>query len=182
MTGYSPGGWGDFFLAAAAATAALSGLIFVGLSVNIATLLDIDKRVGSNFLTGRAIEALVALLDVLAVSLVALTPTIDRGVLAGFILLAAAVSAISPARALHASRARGALSAGTASRVLIASALTVKPSRRRGDARGRSRWRAGVAAGGVRAGGRRRRDQRLDPARRDPALAVTEVRRSATQA
>ena len=56
VTGYSPGGWGDFFLAAAAATAALSGLIFVGLSVNIATVLDIDKRVGSNFLTGRAIE------------------------------------------------------------------------------------------------------------------------------
>jgi hypothetical protein len=62
---------------------------------------------------------------VLAVSLVALTPTIDRGVLAGFILVAAAVSAISPAKALRASRARGALGAATASRVAIASAFTI---------------------------------------------------------
>ncbi len=125
MSAYSIESWGDFFLAAAGATAALSGLIFVGLSVNIRTVLDIDKRVGSNFLTGRAIEALVALLTVLVISLVALTPTIPRGVLAGFILAAAAVSVISPARAVHASRAQGQLKPGTASRLAIATALTL---------------------------------------------------------
>jgi hypothetical protein len=93
MTGYTTEGRGELFLAAAGATAALSGLIFVGLSVNIRTVLDIDKRVGHNFLTGRAIEALVALLNALVISLVALTPTIGRGVLATFILAVAAVNA-----------------------------------------------------------------------------------------
>src|ERR1019366_2847824 len=41
---YSAEGWGELFLAAAGATAALSGLIFVGLSVNIRTVLAADKR------------------------------------------------------------------------------------------------------------------------------------------
>jgi hypothetical protein len=88
-------------------------------------VLGIDKRVGSNFLTGRAIEALVALLSVLVISLVALTPTIARGVIAGFILLIAAASAISPARAVPASRLQGQLKGDTASRVAIATAVTV---------------------------------------------------------
>jgi hypothetical protein len=65
-------------------------------------VIEIDKRVGSNFLTARAVEALVALLNVLvtSLSLVALTPTIARDVLAGFILLIAGVRAISPTRAV----------------------------------------------------------------------------------
>jgi hypothetical protein len=37
-------GWGELFLASSGATAALSGLIFVGLSVNINTVLTIDRR------------------------------------------------------------------------------------------------------------------------------------------
>jgi hypothetical protein len=97
MTAYATEGWGEMFLCAGGATAALSGLIFVGLSVNIHTVLDIDKREGRNFLTGRAIEALAALLIVLVISVVALTPAIGRGVLAAFILRTAAGSAISPA-------------------------------------------------------------------------------------
>ena len=97
-------GWGALFLAAAGATAALSGLIFVGLSVNIRTVLAADKREGQNFLTGRALEALAALLLVLVISLVALVPLIPRGVLAAFILLAGIGSATSPVRALLASR------------------------------------------------------------------------------
>lgn len=125
MTGYSTEGWGDLFLAAAGATAALSGLIFVGLSVNIRTVLDIDKQVRSNFLTGRAIEALVALLSVLVISLVALTPTIARGVLAAFILLTAATSAISPVRAVLASRSQRQLTVATAWRLVTATSLTL---------------------------------------------------------
>jgi modulator of FtsH protease len=125
VTGYSTEGWGDLFLAAAGATAALSGLIFVGLSVNIRTVLDIDKQVRSNFLTGRAIEALVALLSVLVISLVALTPTIARGVLAAFILLTAATSAISPVRAVLASRSQRQLTVATAWRLVTATSLTL---------------------------------------------------------
>jgi hypothetical protein len=103
VNGYATGDWGDFFLAAAGATAALSGLIFVALSVNIAPVLEADRQSGENFLTGRALEALVALLNVLAVSIVGLTPNIPRGALAVFILVIAAESGISPVLALRAS-------------------------------------------------------------------------------
>jgi hypothetical protein len=122
---YSTRDWGDLFLAAAGATAALSGLIFVGLSVNVRTVLDIDKRDGGNFLTGRALEALVALLNVLVISIVALTPTIGDGVLASFILVVAAESAISPVRALRVGRARGALPGSTVVRIVMAGAMTL---------------------------------------------------------
>jgi hypothetical protein len=53
MSGYATAGWSEFFLAAAGATAALSGLIFVGLSVNVRTVIELDKREGAPFLTGR---------------------------------------------------------------------------------------------------------------------------------
>ena len=104
IAAYTTEGWGDLFLAAAGATAALSGLIFVGLSVNIGTVLAIDKRQGENFLTGRALEALAALLTVLVISLIGLVPAIPRGALAAFILLTGVASTISPVRALLSSR------------------------------------------------------------------------------
>jgi hypothetical protein len=125
VAGYTTEGWGEFFVAAAGATAALSGLIFVGLSVNIGTVLELEKRAGGKLLTGRAIEALVALLNVLAISLVALTPGIERWVLAVVILVVAAESAISPVRAILASRGQAEISKATLERVVMAGALTV---------------------------------------------------------
>jgi hypothetical protein len=132
---YTTEGWGELFLAAAGATAALSGLIFVGLSVNIRTVLAADKREGQNFLTGRALEALAALLIVLVISLVGLVPGIPRGVLAAFILVTGAGSATSPVRALLASRQgasqqgasqqRGVLDALLLLRLVTAAGLTV---------------------------------------------------------
>jgi hypothetical protein len=74
MSGYTTEGWNDLFVCAGGATAALSGLIFVGLSVNLQTLLDTDTSDGRNLLTGRAMEALAALLTVLMISIVALAP------------------------------------------------------------------------------------------------------------
>jgi modulator of FtsH protease len=123
--GYSPEGWGAFFLAAAGATAALSGLIFVGLSLNIRTVLNTEKREGQNFLTGRAIEALAALLVVLVISLVGLTPGIPRGALAAFILVTGLGSATSPIRALLASRQQAAIGLPLLLRLVIAAGLTV---------------------------------------------------------
>jgi hypothetical protein len=125
IAGYSTEGWGDLFLASAGATAALSGLIFVGLSVNIRTVLAADKREGQNFLTGRALEALAALLIVLVISLVGLVPAIPRGALATFILLTGAGSAISPVRALVASRQASALDGPLLLRLVTAAGLTV---------------------------------------------------------
>jgi hypothetical protein len=101
VTGYSTEGWNELFILAGGATAALSGLIFVGLSVNIKTVLDIDKRDGANLLTGRGLEALVALLNVLVICIVAATPNINRGVLAAFILVVSTESAISPVRGIQ---------------------------------------------------------------------------------
>jgi hypothetical protein len=124
IAGYSPEGWGELFLAAAGATAALSGLIFVGLSVNIRTVLDAGKREGENFLTGRALEALAALLIVLVISLVGLVPDIPRWALAAFILLAGLGSATSPVRALLASRQQ-AIGAPLVLRLVTAGGLTV---------------------------------------------------------
>ena len=123
MTGYTTDGWGDFFLAAAGAAAAMSGLIFVAVSVNIRPVLEADKRSSENF-AGRAIEALVALVNVLVVSIVGLTPTIPRGVPATFVLAVAAESAISPVRALNAGRSQSSVRGAALLRLVIAFALT----------------------------------------------------------
>jgi len=125
MTGYATDSWGDLFLCAGGATAALSGLIFVGLSVNIRTVLDIDKREGGNFLIGRALEAFAALLVVLAISIIALTPGIDRGILAALILITAIGSATSPTMAMRASRGRGAPSTVMLLRLIVAATFTL---------------------------------------------------------
>jgi hypothetical protein len=125
MSGYTTEGWNDLFVCAGGATAALSGLIFVSLSVNLRTLLDADSGDGRNLLTGRAMEALAALLTVLAICIVALTPGIGRGVLAAFILFTAAGSMVSPVKATHASRGRGRPGVPLLLRLGTASALTL---------------------------------------------------------
>ena len=61
-------GWNDFFVAEAGAAAALAGLLFVAVSINLKRILMFPH------LPARAIEALVALVSVLAVSTWALVP------------------------------------------------------------------------------------------------------------
>lgn len=125
MTGYTPAAWHDLFLCAGGAAAALSGLIFVGLSVNIRTVLELDQREGQNFMTGRALEALIALLSILIISIVGLTPALDRAPLSALLLLIAAASAVSPMRAVYASRGRSAVPVAMLLRLLVATALTL---------------------------------------------------------
>lgn len=124
MNGYATEGWDNLFVCAGGATAALSGLIFVSLSVNIRTVLDLEKKDGRTALTGRAAEALSALLIVLGISLVALTPGIGPGVLAAYILLSCAGSLVSPLRALSAGGAQAA-DLTTTLRLVNAAALSV---------------------------------------------------------
>jgi hypothetical protein len=68
MHAYSTDGWGELFLAGAGASAALAGLLFVAISINLERILQ-----GAG-LPGRAGEAIVLLVAVLVVSMLGLVP------------------------------------------------------------------------------------------------------------
>src|SRR6185369_1882093 len=70
MTAYDPAQWESFFLANAGAAAALAGLVFVGVSINVETIVQ------SRRLTGRALEAFTLLAGVLILSVLVLVPRI----------------------------------------------------------------------------------------------------------
>jgi hypothetical protein len=61
-------GWHDFFVAEAGASAALAGLLFVAISINLTRILEFPQ------LPARAAEALLALVSVLVIATFALVP------------------------------------------------------------------------------------------------------------
>ena len=78
--------WHDFFVVVAGAAAVLAGLVFVGVSINLDTIMSHP----SYGLTGRALEALVLLVAVLIVTILLLVPA-QGMVLAGAEVLAVGV-------------------------------------------------------------------------------------------
>jgi len=105
MNGYDPARWHYLFQSASASSGALAGLIFVALVPNIDRLLEYDMKLRGRSglgtprpMMGRAREALIGLLTILVLSIVALTPHLRNWVLAALMVLAAAVSAVSPLR------------------------------------------------------------------------------------
>ena len=68
MTAYDASAWSDLFVAAAGASAALAGLLFVAVSINI------DRILSSEGLPDRALQVLLQLLALVVVSLLALAP------------------------------------------------------------------------------------------------------------
>lgn len=72
MTAYDPSRWSDLFVATAGASAALAGLLFVAVSVNV------DRILAVKGLPERGLETIVLLLGVLLVSIVALIPGQDN--------------------------------------------------------------------------------------------------------
>jgi hypothetical protein len=68
MAAFNLDTWRDFFSAQTAAGAALAGLVFVAISINLQRVLS------SRAVSGRAVEALLLLLSLLIVGLLALIP------------------------------------------------------------------------------------------------------------
>ena len=75
--------WHDFFLAQAGAAGVLTGLVFVGVSINLQKIVS-DPRSG---LAGRAAEALILLVAVLMVSVLGLVPGQGKGLLGAEVLV-----------------------------------------------------------------------------------------------
>jgi hypothetical protein len=75
--------WHDFFLAQAGAAGVLTGLVFVGVSINLQKIVS-DPRSG---LAGRAAEALILLVAVLLASVLVLVPGQGPGVLGAEVLV-----------------------------------------------------------------------------------------------
>jgi modulator of FtsH protease len=85
MHGYSAAEWQSLFVAEVGASAALTGLLFVAISINLAQILQ-----GAG-LSGRAGEAMVLLLAVLVVSTLALVPGQSATALGAELLVAGLV-------------------------------------------------------------------------------------------
>jgi len=77
--------WSDFFVAIVGAAAALTGLIFVGVSISLSKILSVPR------LTGRASESLILLLVVLTVSALCLVPNHAARLLGAEVLVIAIV-------------------------------------------------------------------------------------------
>lgn len=80
MTAYDPRAWTDFFVAAAGASAALAGLVFVAVSINI------DRILTMQGVPERALETVLTLLGVVLVSLIVLIPGASDTALAILVL------------------------------------------------------------------------------------------------
>jgi hypothetical protein len=78
-------GWDDFFTAQVGASAALAGLIFVGVSINM------PKIISSSILPNRALQALLILLAILVVSSLLLVPDQSLSLVGVEVLAAGAV-------------------------------------------------------------------------------------------
>jgi len=76
-------GWTDLFVATAGASAALAGLVFVAVSINV------ERILGYAGLPERGLVTVLLLVGVLVVSLIGLAPGQSRGALGGELLAAA---------------------------------------------------------------------------------------------
>lgn len=82
MYAYDPSEWSDLFVATAGATAALAGLLFVAVSINL------DRILSETGLPDRALETVMMLLGALVVSIIGLIPGQSDGAVGFEIFLA----------------------------------------------------------------------------------------------
>lgn len=88
MAAYNAAEWSDLFVACAGAAAALTGLLFVAISINLERILELSG------LVERALESLVLLLGILVVSVIGLIPGQGRRALGIELLLAGSAMTI----------------------------------------------------------------------------------------
>jgi len=74
-------GWTDFLLAESGSSAALTGLLFVGVSINLGKIISIPR------LPGRALQALLLFFTILIVSSLALVPGQPRAWIGSEVLI-----------------------------------------------------------------------------------------------
>jgi hypothetical protein len=86
VNAYTTEGWGELFLAEAGASAALGGLLFVAVSINLERIISIRS------LPGAALATIVLLVAVLMVSTFALVPEQPRWVLGSEVLVVGIVA------------------------------------------------------------------------------------------
>jgi hypothetical protein len=86
VTAYDTSEWTDFFVAGAGASAALAGLVFVAVSINIDRILRLPG------VPDRALATVLLLLGVVLVSLVALIPGQSRAALGAELLVVGILS------------------------------------------------------------------------------------------
>ncbi len=98
MSAYEPAEWSDLFVACAGASAALAGLLFVAVSINI------ERILGFEGLPERALETLVLLLGVVVVSIVGLIPGQTRTALGVELATVGLIAVAGIARLLRHSR------------------------------------------------------------------------------
>jgi len=92
MNGYGTSGWENFFVAEVGASAALTGLLFVAVSINLSKVLAYPQ------LPGRAAETLIVLLCALAAASVGLVPGQAAHVLGAEVLGVGAIAWLVPVK------------------------------------------------------------------------------------
>jgi modulator of FtsH protease len=92
---YDPSEWTDLFVATAGAAAALAGLLFVAISINL------ERIIGEAGLPERALEAVLLLIGVLVVAIVCLIPGQSQGVLGVELFLVTGVLAFAILRPIR---------------------------------------------------------------------------------
>ena len=92
MTAYSPAQWSDFALAQLGASAALLGLVFVGMSINLKEFVSVP------LLVNRALEAIVLLATVLIAATAVLIPHQSREVVGVELVVVGVVTSLAVLR------------------------------------------------------------------------------------
>lgn len=92
MNAYATNGWENFFVAEVGAAAALTGLLFVAVSINLSRVLAYAQ------LPGRALETLIMLLGALASASLGLVPGQPAKWLGAEILVVGALAWLLPVR------------------------------------------------------------------------------------